>query len=492
MHLYSKEEAEKEYNKYLEGHIQNVNDALELLNTLDIDYVKDNIDKLRDICKEHDKSKYDEEEYIPYLHHFYPTTEEEADMQEEFDAAVMRHVRNNKHHWNYKDWVDDDNNLRDDFDDEEYKLYTIERICDWLSMGYQHEEETPYGWWDDNREGIVMPDYAVDMVDEILHKVPDDYKLSYQAVRGDLEEDIALDTLNREVVKKLGKRVKKSKTSNAIEIDTQMTNHDEQLNEMTANDIIRKSKNEDPERVNRSNKVKTTYIGMSDFGILNFKTTSQSRSGYHYQTVEFQNMKFFEDIIRSGRAVTPDDVKKAIETQDINVWCTDESFTWWAWGHLAYKYDFLYIDDRIPDLKTRIQAPTVNNVRLNGGSCKHILSVLSYMKKPFTLLAISDDMNAYLNNEETKADKQDDVTKDRADQVKNWDWNDFEEATGRSRAQIMADISKTIQIAPLVNKEEIIADFVNDIPLPEELQGLKKEIIDRTIELIDQDIKEEE
>lgn len=444
-----------------------------------------------------------------------------------------------------------------------------------------------------------------------------------------IEETVALDTLNKEVVKKLGKRVKKSKTSNAIEIDTQMTNHDKQLDEsvssysllivaenvlskfgatvsitegktkgaiwsdgkclgdikldtyhdcinirftkgesitlrvpnyydeddstyerymekairevakampnseelldkeyreyldkqeaekkhpkyyttkdgvdmirndaggyeeidesvlteMTANDIVRKSKNEDPERVNRASQVKSTYIGMSKFGILNFKTTSQTRSGYHYQTVEFQDMKFFEDIIKSGRAITPDDVKKAIETQDINVWCTDESFTWWAWGHLAYKYDFLYIDDRIPDLKSRIQAPTVNNVRLNGGSCKHILSVLNYIKKPFTLLAISDDMNAYLNQEETKADKQDETTRDRLDQVKTWDMSDVEEYTGLSKAQIMSDISKSLQVAPMTDKGEIIQDLVNDA-LPNEDQGLIRDITDRIEELI--------
>ena len=53
-----------------------------------------------------------------------------------------------------------------------------------------------------------------------------------------IEETVALDTLNKEVVKKLGKRVKKSKTSNAIEIDTQMTNHDKQLDESMNSDSL--------------------------------------------------------------------------------------------------------------------------------------------------------------------------------------------------------------------------------------------------------------
>ena len=543
----------EKYKEYLTGHIGNVAKALEVLATLDIPYVTEHIDELREIVKEHDASKYEEPEWSAYLHHFYPTNDEEAMMEEEFENACRHHIRANKHHWNY--WCDEDNNLIEDIDEEEYKLYTIERICDWLSMAAQHDEG-PTEYWNANKDYIVQPDYARELCDEIFPKIPEDFgKDMWKITRGELDESIKdeltrinekyknvlrfpietykyrrysddktskylktyqatlvpqvtiyahsleeLDKLielyikdnlnedlymNRDVVDSLGDRVKRSKTSNTIEIDTQMTNHDKQLNEMKLSQIKQKSKNQDPERINRSRKVKSTYLGMSKFGILNFKTTSQSRNGHHYQTIEFKDMKPFEDIVKAGKEIMPLDVKAQLQSQDVNVWCTDESFAFWAWAHQAYKNDFLYMDDRIPNLKKAIQAPKVNNVRLNGGACKHILSVIDYVMKPFVLLAISEDMNKFLaGNKEDKFSKQSVATQNQYDMVAQWDWSDIEEITGKSKIEIMSDISKTLQIIPNTDKGDIITDIVGEV-LPQEDQGIKRQIVDKIEDLID-------
>ena len=477
----TQEQSIEKYKEYLTGHIGNVAKALEVLVTLDIPYVTEHIEELREIVKEHDASKYEEPEWSAYLHHFYPTNDEEAMMEEEFENACKHHIRANKHHWNY--WCDEDNNLIEDIDEEEYKLYTIERICDWLSMAAQHDEG-PTEYWNANKDYIVQPDYARELCDEIFPKIPEDFgKDMWKITRGELDEDFL--PMNKDVVDNLGDRVKRSKTSNTIEIDTQMTNHDKQLNEMKLSQIKQKSKNQDPERINRSRKVKSTYLGMSKFGILNFKTTSQSRNGHHYQTVEFKNMKPFEDIVKAGKEIMPMDVKKQLQEQDVNVWCTDESFAFWAWAHQAYKNDFLYMDDRIPNLKKAIQAPKVNNVRLNGGACKHILSIIDYVMKPFVLLAISEDMNKFLaGNKEDKFSKQSVATQNQYDMVAQWDWSDIEEITGKSKIEIMSDISKTLQIIPNTDKGDIITDIVGEV-LPQEDQGLKRQIVDRIENLID-------
>ena len=549
----TQEQSIEKYKEYLTGHIGNVAKALEVLATLDIPYVTEYIDELREIVKEHDASKYEEPEWSAYLHHFYPTNDEEAMMEEEFENACKHHIRANKHHWNY--WCDEDNNLIEDIDEEEYKLYTIERICDWLSMAAQHDEG-PTEYWNANKDYIVQPDYARELCDEIFPKIPEDFgKDMWKITRGELDESLKEDLyMNRNVVDSLGKRVKRSKTSNTIEIDTSMTNHDRQLkeedripkkyskyvkcmylagdgtymielkdnyetdygttyiqgnnkkeaieelelfieaqeklnesvlNEMKLSQIKQKSKNQDAERINRSRKVKSTYLGMSKFGILNFKTTSQSRNGHHYQTVEFKNMKPFEDIVKAGKEIMPMDVKKQLQEQDVNVWCTDESFAFWAWAHQAYKNDFLYMDDRIPNLKKAIQAPKVNNVRLNGGACKHILSVIDYVMKPFVLLAISEDMNKFLaGNKEDKFSKQSVATQNQYDMVAQWDWSEMEEYIGKSRIEIMSDISKTLQIIPNTDKGDIITDIVGEA-LPNEDQGMKRQIVDQLENLID-------
>lgn len=651
----------EQYKEYLTGHIGNVSKALGLLYSLEIPYVQEHIDELREIVKQHDASKYEEPEWSAYLHHFYPTNDEEAMMEEEFENACRHHIRANKHHWNY--WCDEEDNLIDNIDEEEYKLYTIERICDWLSMAGQHDEG-PRDYWEANKDFVVQPDYAKELCDEIFPLIPEDFsKDMWKITRGELDESLNEDLyMNRDIVDSLGKRVKRSKTSNTIEIDTSMTNHDKQLdeygnsgyvgqsksvrayeaedndrytatecdkllgvssgatkaclvpsewhhtgsyyketdyydirlllaikdndeeviseydedeikeakesleelkswrkpkltsktykadvewltwsgtrkypkatkhsvkntdveergsyyyfndergiptkkmigsngtyvhkldesvlNEMKLSQIKQKSKNQDPERINRSRKVKTTYLGMSKFGILNFKTTSQSRNGYHYQTVEFKDMKPFEDIVKAGKEIMPMDVKKQLQEQDVNVWCTDESWAYWAWAHQAYKNDFLYIDDRIPNLKKAIQAPKVNNVRLNGGACKHILSVIDYCTRPFVLLAISDDMNKFLaGNKEDKMQKQTLGVQNQYDQVANWDWSEMEEYIGKSRIEIMSDISKTLQIIPNTDKGDIITDIVGEA-LPNEDQGMKRQIVDKIEDLIDND-----
>ena len=422
-------------------------------------------------------------------------------------------------------------------------------------MAAKHDER-PTEYWNANKDYIVQPDYARELCDKIFPKIPEDFgKDMWKITRGELDESLKEDLyMNRDVVDSLGKRVKRSKTSNTIEIDTSMTNHDKQLKEenripkkyskyvkcmylagdgtymielkdnyetdygttyiqgsnkkeaveelelfieaqekltesilteMKLSQIKQKSKNQDPERINRSRKVKSTYLGMSKFGILNFKTTSQSRNGHHYQTVEFKNMKPFEDIVKAGKEIMPMDVKKQLQEQDVNVWCTDESFAFWAWAHQAYKNDFLYMDDRIPNLKKAIQAPKVNNVRLNGGACKHILSVIDYVMKPFVLLAISEDMNKFLaGNKEDKFSKQSVATQNQYDMVAQWDWSDIEDTLGKSRIEIMADISKTLQIIPNIDKGDIITDIVGEV-LPQEEQGIKRQIVDKIEDLID-------
>ena len=832
----TKEEASNKYLEYLEGHIGNVKEAFNLFCTLDIPFIKENEKELAHIMEEHDLSKYDEPEWTAYIHHFYPTCNEDSLKTEEFEQACRHHIQNNPHHWDY--WVID-GKLMDDIDEHEYKLYCVERCADWAAMGIQNNN-SPLEWYLANKENIIMPDYGYELCEEILKAIPKDYDLSFHGTRNDgkperdmikenldltkttyteeqrqnviaktkenmsnhryakyidfvsldilddikdydreirpnqsqesfeelfnailangitepgfivynpnnghlklgegnhrllickilkldsmpvwcsrsnymedgvkyvnpenitpyclgalgeniyadpmnpkylgepfgpnfdgntyletLNEDIGL---NREYIKKLGKRAKRSKTSNTAEINTSMTNHDRQLdeygnsgyvgqsksvrayeaedndkytatecdkllgvkpgatkaclvpsewhhtgsyyketdyydirlllaikdndeeviseydedeikkakesleelkswrkpeltsktykadvewltwsgtrkhpkatkhsvkntdveergsyyyfndeygiptkkmigsngtyvhkldestlNEAKASQLRNKTKMEDPARVKKSRNVKTTYIGMSKFGVLNFKTTSESRSGYHYQTIEFQSLKPFEDIIKKNGEIMPMDVKNIIDSQDINVYCSDESFTYWAWYHQAYQNDYAYIDDAIPDLNKRLQAPKVNNVRLAGALCKHLYSVLDYIMKPFVLLAISEDMNNFLNKKQDKYSKQTVATQNWYDAVKQWTSDDAQEYLGLTREQIIMDLSKTIKVDPEVNLDDFVDDLVKDAIAKNKKKidpKLERDIVDRVIDELNLD-----
>ena len=334
------EEAKEKYLEYLEGHIGNVQEALDLFLTLDIPFINDNEAVLRKILSNHDKSKYDEPEWTGYLHHFYPISDEDSLKTEEFEEACSHHIKSNPHHWDY--WIKD-GKLVDDIDENEYKLYCVERCADWCAMSIQNDN-SPLDWYNANKDYIIMPDYGYDFCEEILNKIPKDFDLSYHGTRteGKPEReniDEHLLGLNRKYIKKLGKRAKIGNNGTAVSIKPTFSNlsfdeviesfmsNKDNLNESTllevkASQLRNKTKSEDPARVKKSRNVKTTYIGMSKFGILNFKTTSESRSGYHYQTVEFQSMKPLEEVIKRNGKVTPDDVKKALNDQDMNVFCT--------------------------------------------------------------------------------------------------------------------------------------------------------------------------
>lgn len=188
---YTLDGAHRAYLDYLKGHIANVNAALDLILSTQAStnpFLEDNRGRLQKICKAHDMSKYLEDEFIPYLHHFYPTCKEDEMKSEEFEQACRHHVTTNPHHWDY--WLDQNTlELIDNINEEVYKLYCVERCCDWLAMARQHDEE-PREWYNANKDSFKMPDYGIELIDDIMSKIPDDYYLNlpYGGTRGELDE----------------------------------------------------------------------------------------------------------------------------------------------------------------------------------------------------------------------------------------------------------------------------------------------------------------
>lgn len=185
---YTKLEAKRAYKDYLRGHIQNVQDVLELIieNMPDNKFIQDNKDKLRKICENHDKSKYEKEEYIPYLHHFYPTCKEDEEDEVAFEEACKHHVYNNKHHWEY--WLDKNSRTSKKLNipnKEEYMLYCVERVCDWCAMAAQHKEAKDR-YYKSNKDSIILSAEGRKFMEEMLDAIPDDFakNLSFKKTRG--------------------------------------------------------------------------------------------------------------------------------------------------------------------------------------------------------------------------------------------------------------------------------------------------------------------
>ena len=148
-----------------------------------------------------------------------------------------------------------------------------------------------------------------------------------------------------------------------------LTNFKEILNEARIRELQSKTRSQTPKLADRADLVNTDYIGISKFGIFNFRTSSQTHPGnYWYQTLEVPNLSSkLQD-----EDITPDLIRYLVEQDDIKIYCDDPSFLYWSFKYMAHTRDY--------GIEPENRAPKRNNVRLKGALCKHLLSVTDLIK----------------------------------------------------------------------------------------------------------------
>ena len=88
------------------------------------------------------------------------------------------------------------------------------------------------------------------------------------------------------------------------------------LLEKRMNQMISDTANQTPRLASRSDFVTSEYIGMSKFGIFNFRTTSQTNPGYYwFQSIEVPDLA--SKVIDED--ITPEFIKGLLEDEDIKV-----------------------------------------------------------------------------------------------------------------------------------------------------------------------------
>jgi len=163
---------EKEYQEYINNHVLNVKKSFNELLALDDcpEYIKENIELLQEIINNHDSSKYTGDEFVGYRKHFYPDNDQEKLDTEGFETAWIHHYSNNPHHWEYWCLLDPESGnyvLKNDIDEDEYKLYTVERVCDWCAMSRQFNNRIA-DWYKENKNTIVQPDFIVPFIEDLI------------------------------------------------------------------------------------------------------------------------------------------------------------------------------------------------------------------------------------------------------------------------------------------------------------------------------------
>lgn len=117
------------------------------------------MDAFNDVIREHDDSKFSEEEFEPYAKHFY----DEDDYSLEFDDAWEHHWMNNEHHPEH--WLGQDMPY----------IYILEMLCDWgsFSIAKRNFRELINYYYEDARDDDEknLSSKTKKIIEDILRKI---------------------------------------------------------------------------------------------------------------------------------------------------------------------------------------------------------------------------------------------------------------------------------------------------------------------------------
>ena len=181
-----------EYDIYLAQHVRNVAKGLEWLRTNlpDLLMKSEGLEVNFDLqFSEHDKSKYDREEYFAYDEYFYGYNKS-AKVVQNFNKAWLRHIHYNPHHWQH--WVlINDEEAEGVICIEMPRRYVIEMICDWWSFSWSKGDLTEiFSWWDKHSNYIKLHPKTRRLVIGILNEIRkkleqlDDDSLAHHGIKG--------------------------------------------------------------------------------------------------------------------------------------------------------------------------------------------------------------------------------------------------------------------------------------------------------------------
>lgn len=157
-------DARMAYNKYLTNHIINVKRVyVEHFAPI---IANDIVYKTELRILNHDRSKYDNDEYTPYRKNFFPIHKlEKLNNLSDFENAVNIHYNKNSHHWQHWCMVCGNDIIRT-LDMDESSI--IEMLCDWGSFKYVDPNESAHKYYEDNGKHMVLSDKTRDTIEKYL------------------------------------------------------------------------------------------------------------------------------------------------------------------------------------------------------------------------------------------------------------------------------------------------------------------------------------
>jgi len=161
--------------------------------------------------------------------------------------------------------------------------------------------------------------------------------------------------------------------------------------EASLRDIINDSKRTDPQRIIKASGLTSTYLGLADSGEFEFRTNSETTPGKEWtQKIYWSNIHQYEELYTNGGHITEKDIETLLR-ENIRVTCDDLSFLYWSWAYKSWMLKY--------GLTPETREPKRNNVKLHGGACKHILSVLDLVDSSSEIRrAMAADLDVWLSD----------------------------------------------------------------------------------------------
>lgn len=158
---------EWQYDNYLYEHQENIKDAFtEMTMCEDMrQFLLDDpwyYDQLLKRVEEHDKSKYEIEEYDAYRRYYFPINKKEKrEAKADYEAAWKHHWENNDHHWQNRSKV-----LGFSRDRE---VAILENVLDWLAMSYKFGDR-PFQYYEKHKNEIDLPQNDRAFLEKVIYE----------------------------------------------------------------------------------------------------------------------------------------------------------------------------------------------------------------------------------------------------------------------------------------------------------------------------------
>lgn len=176
-----KQEKIKEYEDYINEHIENVHKAYDRIvkNFVKDEFTAEQLKQLETNLDNHDKDKVIPFMFDAYRRNHLPINDKEKeDADEDYDIAWSYHKHVNPHHWEY--WLNNAGEFAQNINEEDMKLAYAEMLCDWLSFGFKKEKESATGestefetWYNESKKNIKIHPQLEDWLNDKISQIID-------------------------------------------------------------------------------------------------------------------------------------------------------------------------------------------------------------------------------------------------------------------------------------------------------------------------------